>query len=186
MVVFGHSYGGFIAQEFAICHPDKVAALILCDTAPGQLGEGEVESSGPPPPQQFIDFISNGPYTDAEFTEGMKTLIPTFFHRREAADVERSLDGSVYCASANSRGFEVLAEWSAVDRLTSITPPTLITVGSHDVFTSPSQSHRIAQRIPHAELVEFPQSGHMPWMDEPDRFFEVVGEWLRRNVGQSA
>jgi len=186
VVVFGHSYGGFIAQEFAIRHPDKVAALILCDTAPGQLGEGEVESSGPPPPQQFIDFISNGPYTDAEFTEGMKTLIPTFFHRREAADVERSLDGSVYCASANSRGFEVLAEWSAVDRLTSITPPTLITVGSHDVFTSPSQSHRIAQRIPHAELVEFPQSGHMPWMDEPDRFFEVVGEWLRRNVGQSA
>lgn len=181
VIVFGHSYGGFIAQEFAIRHPDKVAGLILCDTTPGQLGEGELESSGPPPPQEFIDLLSNGPYTDVEFAEGMKRMLPSFFNRREAADVQRSLRDTVYCADANSRGFEVLKQWSSVDRLASITVPTLITVGSHDVFTSPPQTHRIARKMPDAEVVEFSESGHLPWMDEPARFFDVVGDWLHRN-----
>ncbi|MDA1129034.1 MAG: hypothetical protein O2913_10085 [Chloroflexi bacterium] len=54
--------------------------------------------------------------------------------------------------------------------------------GSHAVFTSQSKSHRFAQRLPQAEVVEFAESGHMPWLDEPERFFQVVGDWLGRHV----
>ena len=128
VVVFGHSYGGFIAQEFALRHPGRVSALILCDTAPGQLGTGESEadSSGPPPPPEFIELLSNGPYTDAEFAEGMKGLIPLFLHQVDPDEIQRRLSESVYCASANSRGFEILEGWSSVDRLSSINVPTLV------------------------------------------------------------
>ena len=52
LYVFGHSYGGFIAQELAIRHPDRVGALVLVDTTPGQLGTGESADEteqGPPP-----------------------------------------------------------------------------------------------------------------------------------------
>ena len=181
VVVFGHSYGGFIAQEFALRHPERVQALILCDTAPGQLGSGESEegSSGPPPPPEFIEFISSAPHTDEEFAEGMTRLIPAFLHQRDPAEVENSLSDTVYCAGANERGFEILGGWSSVDRLNSIQVPTLVLVGAHDVFTSPSQARRIASRIPTSEMVEFADSGHMPWLDEPGRFFSVVGGWLR-------
>lgn len=37
--VLGHSYGGFVAQELAIRHPDRVAALLIVATTPGQLGD---------------------------------------------------------------------------------------------------------------------------------------------------
>src|SRR5688500_6269677 len=39
--VLGHSYGGFVAQELAITHADRVAALLLVATTPGQLGTDE-------------------------------------------------------------------------------------------------------------------------------------------------
>ena len=78
VVVFGHSYGGFVAQEFALRHPDRLSALILCDTPPGQLGARELEdeSAGPPLPPEFIKVISNPPDTDQELGAAMRGLLP--------------------------------------------------------------------------------------------------------------
>jgi proline iminopeptidase len=47
------------------------------------------------------------------------------------------------------------------------------------VFCSPAQLTRIARRIPGAELRWFENSGHFPWLEEPERFFQLVSEWLR-------
>jgi pimeloyl-ACP methyl ester carboxylesterase len=77
------------------------------------------------------------------------------------------------------QGFAALATWSAVERLPTIAVPTLVVVGTHDVFTSPPQARRISSRIGGSQLVEFTESGHFPWIDEPDRFFAVVTEWLK-------
>jgi proline iminopeptidase len=177
VVLFGHSYGGFIAQEFALRHPERVQALVLCYTAPGQLGsrESEEASPGPPPPPEFIEMITSAPHSDAEFADGMTKLIPAFLYRQDPAEIERRLSDTVYCASANERGFEILSGWSYVDRLSSIQAPTLVLVGAHNAFTSPSQARRIASRITTAGSVEFANSGHMPWLDEPERFFS---QWL--------
>lgn len=184
VVVFGHSYGGFIAQEFALRHPDRVLALILCDTTPGQLGaeEPEDESAGPPPPPEFIEVISNPPSTDQELGLAIQGLIPAYLHRCAPANLESALAGTVFSIAAMNRGFEVLSQWSSVDRLGSVNVPTLLLVGSHDAFTSPSQSYRMARRLSRSEVVEFADSGHIPWLDEPERFFQVVGDWLRRHA----
>ena len=68
-VVIGHSYGGFIAQEFALRHPDRLAGLVLVDTTPGQLGatDDPAADQGPPPPAGFIELMTNFPASDAEF-----------------------------------------------------------------------------------------------------------------------
>jgi proline iminopeptidase len=182
VVIFGHSYGGFVAQEFALRHPDRLAALILCDTTPGQLGTGETEesASGPPPPPEFLEIISNPPDTDEELAIIMRRMLRLYLHHRDPSDVEQAFTATVFSIEAMKRGFDLLSRWSSVDRLHSISVPTLLLVGSHDTFTSPSQSYRIARRVPRAEVVEFSESGHMPWLDEPDQFFEVVVSWLKR------
>ncbi len=182
VVVFGHSYGGFVAQEFALRHPELLAALILCDTTPGQLGEGESESEseGPPPPPEFIELISNPPTDDKELAVAMQSMLHLYLHRADPTDLEPSFAKTIFDMKAMNRGFEILSTWSTVDRLHSIEVPTLLLVGSHDVFTAPPQSYRIANRIPHAEVVEFRDSGHIPWLDEPERFFRIVVDWLNR------
>ncbi len=181
VVVFGHSFGGFVAQEFAFRHPQRLAGLILCDTTPGQLGTDEAaeEATGPPPPPEFVEMVASPPQSDEELATIMRGMLPLYLHRRDPTEFESAIDETIFNVAAMNRGFEVLSRWSAVDRLNTLDVPTLLLVGNHDVFTSPSQSYRIGNRLRRAELVEFAESGHMPWLDEPDRFFEVCSGWIR-------
>jgi proline iminopeptidase len=181
-LVLGHSYGAFVAQELALRHPDRLSGMVLVSATPGQLGTGEVEDEhgvGPPFPPEVVALISGPPPSDdAEMAAGMQDLMPAYFHRPEALDLAAVEEGTVFRAAAMARGFEVLASWSAVDRLSSITVPTLVLAGRHDVFTAWPQAHRIASRVPGAEVVVFEDSGHFPWLEEPEAFFERVRAWL--------
>jgi proline iminopeptidase len=180
-VVIGHSFGGFIAQELAIRHPDAIRALVLVGTTPGQLGEGEEPAPpGPPPPPEFLELLQTMPSTDDQLAEGMMKLAAAYVHRA-SPDVLRSLmDGTVFRADVMRKGFEELAGWSAVDRLYDVKAPTLLLVGRHDSFTSWPQSERIAGRLRDAEVVVLEDSGHFPWLDEPEEFFMALRAWLRR------
>lgn len=184
VVVAGHSYGGFVAQELALRHPDLVAGLLLVSTTPGQLGttESPEDDQGPQPPPEVIAATSVFPTTDEELDASLRELFRFYLHRLDPAEIEPVLDATVCDLSAMVRGFEVLAGWSSVDRLNEISAPTLVMAGRHDVFTSWPQGVRIASRIPGAEMVIFEDSGHMPWLDEPDRFLAVVREWLVRTL----
>jgi proline iminopeptidase len=84
-LLFGHSYGGFVAQEFALRHPDRVEALILVDTTPGQLGRDESadDEQGPPMPPELVAQMSSFPATDDELATGMTALLPYYFHALE-------------------------------------------------------------------------------------------------------
>ena len=180
--VLGHSYGGFVAQELAIRHPARVAKLVLVDTSPGQLGAGEVEDEhgvGPPTPPEVVQMVSGPPpSTDAEFASGMARLLPFYFHRPDALELEGLDAGTVFRVDAMVRGFEVMATWSSVDRLGEIGSPTLVVVGRHDVFAAWPQAQRIASHLPRAEVVILEESGHFPWIEEPDRFFSAVRDFL--------
>ena len=184
--VFGHSYGGFVAQELALRHPDRIERLVLCDTTPGQLGTGEVEDEhgvGPPPPPEVLEIFGRGlPPTDEDMAEGMAAMLPAYFHRPERLDLEGLAGGTIHRAAAMARGFEVLAAWSSVDRLAGVRAPTLVLAGRHDVFTAWPQALRMSTRIPGSEVVLFEESGHFPWIEEPERFFDVVRSFLAKGL----
>lgn len=181
-VVLGHSYGAFVAQELALRHPDRLAGMVLVSATPGQLGSGEVEDEhgvGPSMPPEVVAMVGGAPPSDdTEMAMGMKELLPAYFRRPEALDLGALEEGTVFRAAAMVRGFEVLASWSSVDRLSTIAVPTLVLAGRHDVFTAWPQAHRIGSRIPGADVSIFEESGHFPWLEEPDRFFPRVRAWL--------
>jgi proline iminopeptidase len=177
----GHSFGGFIAQELAIRHSQALAGLILVSTTPGQLGAGEDPApEGPPPPPEFIEVVSTPPETDEEYATGMRRLLPVYFHGPPPDEAWRLIDATVFDAATMRRGFEVLASWSAVDRLGGVDVPTLVVAGRNDAITAAAQGQRIAARLPDAEVVVLEDSAHFPWMEEPAAFFEAVREWLDR------
>ena len=155
-IVLGHSYGGFVAQEFAIRHGSRLRGLVLLDTTPGQVGTGERAEDiepGPPMPDELLGLMSSFPTTDEEFAAGMPAMLPFYFHdRTNPAVIEAAtalVDGTIFRVEPMARGFEVLAGWSSVDRLNTIDAPTLVVVGRHDVHTSwPQSTSRIAPRIP--------------------------------------
>jgi proline iminopeptidase len=179
VVVIGHSFGGFIAQEMAIRHSDAVRALILVTTTPGQLGVGEAPApEGPPMPEEFAELLQALPATDDELAAGMARLAPAYLHEAPVEALTSLMADTVFSAAALRRGFEELASWSAVDRLHGVEVPTLLIAGRHDALTSWPQADRIAARMPHAEVVVFERSGHYPWIEEPDEFFDTIKSWL--------
>jgi proline iminopeptidase len=182
VVVIGHSYGGFVAQELAIRHPAAVRALVLMCTTPGQLAGGEEPAPpGPPLPVEFERLLSSPPASDDELAAGMAAMAPAYVHRADPDSLRNLMAGTVFSVSGMRRGFEVLSEWSSVDRLATITAPTLVIGGRHDPLTSWPQAYRIAARVPDAEVVVFEHSSHFPWLDEPEQFTVTARRWLHRH-----
>lgn len=181
VIVIGHSYGGFIAQEMMISHPEVVRAAILVATTPGQLGTGEDPApDGPPMPEEFAAMFADMPETDDQYAAFMERLAPAYLHRADVEVLRDAMAGTVFRADVMRHGFEVLAGWSSVDRLDSVEVPVLLLAARHDAFCAWPQSERIARRLPDADLVVFEHSGHIPWLEEPDAFFAAVTDWLRR------
>jgi proline iminopeptidase len=178
--VFGHSFGGWVAQELTLRHPERVAALILAATSPGQLGatESAEDDQGPPPPQEIVDLLNRRPTSAAELIAIYAELKPHFLRGGDGSQYEESLDPELASPESLGRVFDALASWSSVDRLGQIRCSTLILAGRHDVFCSPQQLVRIATRIPNAEYVVFESSGHFMWLEEPETFFPLVSNWL--------
>lgn len=184
VILFGHSYSGFVAQELALRHPERVRALILVDTTPGQLGADEREDEqeqGPPLPPAMVDLMSTVPESDSAMAYLMSGIVPYYLHGHDTTAATAALEGTHFSAEALVRGFEVLASWSSVDRLHSISIPTLLLWGRHDLVCSAPQAKRIASRIRGAELHYFENSGHLPWLEEPESFFATLTGWLERN-----
>jgi proline iminopeptidase len=154
--------------------------LVLVDTTPGGLGASESpdDEQGPPPPDELLALLDVPPATDDEMDAMMYRLLPFYFPKTNPESVAPLFEGTVFRAGMLRRGFEVLSRWSSVDRLESITAPTLLLAGRHDVFTSVPQSFRIGRRIPDATTVVLEHSGHFPWIEEPEPFFAALRDWM--------
>ena len=56
--------------------------------------------------------------------------------------------------------------------------PTLIVTGSHDPLVPPAVMHRFAELVPGAEVIEFEDSGHSPYVEQPDAFNAAVERFI--------
>lgn len=183
VAVMGSSYGGFIAQEYAIRYPHRVSHLLLLDTAPVFDYKEEVMANARrknATPEMLTALDSLEVNTDQEMEDMMNLIGPLYYYRYDEDLAERAMGNTIYCGSAAKRGFELMAEFNTVPRLGSIRAPTLILVGRDDYITPPSQSELMQRHIPGSELVIFEQSGHMPHIEEPQAFFAAVRNWIGR------
>jgi proline iminopeptidase len=86
-----------------------------------------------------------------------------------AWDVYREMWGShgEYVVDGN------LVEVEYLDKLSQIKVPTLIIVGDHDE-SDPKMSKEMHEKIAGSQLVILPKSGHMTFVDQPDKFLDAV------------
>ena len=105
VVVIGHSFGGFIAQEMAIRHGDVVRALILVTTTPGQLGVGEAPApEGPPMPEEFAELLRVMPATDDELAAGMAKLAHAYLHEAPVESLTSLMAETVFLGRGDATG----------------------------------------------------------------------------------
>ena len=188
--LLGHSFGGFVALEFATTHPQRLTHLFLLDTSPGGFEPTSDELAERPDPSTVSAesraaaqaMFSKVPASDEEFAALLPTIAPAYLHRVDPSVLVDHYAGAILDAKTMIRGFEFLPSWSVADRLDRITCPTLVTCGRYDLLTTPECAKRLATAIPGAELAWFEHSGHFPWIEEPDAFFGAVKGFVARNA----
>ena len=163
-LVLGHSFGGFVAQELAYppWQPAHRAHLVGHHPRPTRRGRA-TRPRGTTHPSRVRRAAGQLPHHRRGVRGGLPRAAPRLLHSVDAAAVEPLLEGTIFDAAAMVRGFEILNQWSSVDRLFQVTVPVFLGVGRHDAFTSFPQSYRIAGRLADAEVVVYEDSGHFPW-----------------------
>jgi proline iminopeptidase len=183
VAVMGHSYGGFIALEYALRYPNSVSHLILLDTAPGgpraeETEENAIAKNATP---EMLEALQHFPGKDEEMKSWLKLIFPLYFHHYKP-EYAAILDDIVFSALGEKQG-EMLSTYNTIPQLHTISCPTLILVGRHDFICPLSQSQIIHEHIPNSRLAVFDHSGHFPWVEEPELFVQTVNEWLKQVDG---
>ena len=84
-----------------------------------------------------------------------------------------------FCFDGITTALKTLMDMDLRDGLGSIDVPTLIIHGSRDGVCPVGAAHYLAENIKGAELMEFTEAGHAPFVTEPERFDRVVKEFMK-------
>jgi len=174
----GHSIGGFTALQFALEHPDMLAALVLVDTSSGQFTRDPSFAQL----KQKQDELARSQGMEDAFEYGIANnpmMIERLQRHPELREVTRrkmlttSVDGYIYGSSA-------IGKWQPVTpRLSEIKVPVLIYWGEEDLgFTEAVQV--LKEGIADSELVTFKDVGHNPHEEATDAFNEALLKFLDR------
>jgi proline iminopeptidase len=202
IALLGHSYGGVLAQAYALKYQRNLTHLILCSTFSSTRAINEV----------FVRMEQNMP---AELRDRIKKLEAAGLFGR-GKDYEKNRYPNDYMIAAWGEGYfpylyqnhpdpnfdpigQGVTSWDLyremwgshgefvidgnltsveyTDRLSTIHVPTLITAGDHDE-SDPAMSEVMHQKITGSKIAIFPKSGHMTFVDQPGLFLNVVETFL--------
>jgi pimeloyl-ACP methyl ester carboxylesterase len=170
--VVGFSLGGMIAQQLALEHPELVGRLILLGTGP-RGGEGmtftELSPEEQADPVAFLlaAFFSPSDASQAAGHEYLKRLES----RKNDLDLPVSRDSAVAQLAA-------IREWGTIPAtgryatLKNITHPTLIVHGNKDIVVTPINAFILAEHLPNAQLIMYPDANHAAYSQYAENFLE--------------
>jgi proline iminopeptidase len=185
-VMAGGSYGGFIAMEYAIRHPQRLTALVLRDTSADHENDKAARRNAETSTRVTIDLekldrINTGRVRDNEdLRDCWREILPLYDHVYDPATVEAKVEATFYRYETHNFAFAVnQPNYDIKQQLPRITCPTLVTVGRSDWITPVESSRTILELIPDARLVVFEKSGHSPQIEEAELWRQTVRDFLR-------
>jgi L-proline amide hydrolase len=188
----GQSWGGMLGMDYAIDRPAGLNALGVCDS-PARMDLWVEEANRlrkelPPGTDETLLKHEEAGTTDSpEYLEAMQVFYDKHVCRvvPNPDFVTRSFeklgeDPTVYHTMNGPSEFHCIGSlrtWNIVDQLHRISVPTLLISGRYDEAT-PTIVGEIHENIPGSEWVIFEESSHMPHVEEPERFAEVLNAFL--------
>ncbi len=175
--ILGASFGGFVAQEFALAHPQMTKSLTLCCTSFG--GQHHV-----PPTLETLQAIAStkGLNTEERVRENLLLAFSPAFVDNNREEVERviALRAQNYVPEyAYLHQLQAAMAFNTEERVSEIKAPTLILTGDADIIVPMQNSLNLAARIPNARLTIISGGSHTFFIEQADEFNAAVKEFIR-------
>ena len=178
--LLGFSMGGFQVQEVTLRHPQLVRKLLLLGTG---LRGGD-QTMDPKVPE-----VATHPVVDLEDflflffgrSQAAREAGRAFWerrHQRADQDSPSSLEVGQAQLEAFAAYTEPLPGENPYAYLNAITQPTLVLNGENDVMIASINSWHLAQNIPNAQLLIYPDAGHGAQFQYPERFLKHALQFL--------
>jgi len=193
--VFGHSYGGVVAQAVAIKYPSSVKRLILANTTYcAEMDQASLDHCNlllknhfpkvwndltslrqrgvSPLSKEWGEVVGRIPdsfYYNADFsnnTQLLKEMTPEMWYTMYGQDADFTVGGEF-------KNFDFRPE------LQKLTMPVLIVAGRMDRIALPVWAEKYTDIIPHSRLVMFEKSGHNVFQEENAQMIDVIREFLK-------
>ena len=174
--LLGTSWGGMLAQEYALTQPAGLESLVLSSTL-ASSDQWVAET------QKLLAELGPDAGED-EFMAAHFIRLDPPPPELELWKAKRNMD--VYEAMWGPNEWTCtgrLAGWDVRDRLGEIRVPTLVVRGAYDMCTPPI-AQTIVEGIAGSEYVVMEHSAHAPVVEEPERYRAVVGDFLSRVEGR--
>lgn len=196
--VFGHSYGGMVAQAYVVKHPDRVKHLIIGNAVVSQRGvlqqvqdrlNGMLRDQLPERAEKLDRLRSGGVRSSApehqeayDYPGGM-----VFFRSPDNAAKMPRTEAQLYnpelwyAMAGDDADFKVEGDLAGFDvsaDLKKLKMPVLVIGGRFDRMVLPAFVTAFRSAAPQAQIVIFEKSGHFPFVEEPDEFLSLVDKFL--------
>jgi proline iminopeptidase len=190
--LLGQSWGTIIATEYALQAPGTVASLILADPCLSlpryAAGTAALRAALPAPVREALDRHETAGTTESDEYQQAEME----FFRRHGCRLDSWPDCLMRTSSQTNQAvyermqgpseFKITGihkDYDATDRLGDLTVATLFLAGRHDMAL-PEDTAWYHSLVPGSELVIFEESSHMPHLEEPDLYLQVLRDFLRR------
>lgn len=185
--LFGHSHGGLIALNYALRYQEHISKFILANAMLGmEEFISDLQRTLPELAKQerFIEAVKAfGEYplltTDEEFGECLQKILPLYFYDPDnGIDIADQLKKHSFSIKTSRATDASNGNFAVRDALCKINIPTLVIAGRHDFAITPEQELILHEGIKGSRFVVLEQSGHWPWLEEPEAFFTEVKNFI--------
>jgi 3-oxoadipate enol-lactonase len=182
-LVMGISFGGMVAQEFALRYPHRIERLVLACTSSGGAGGASypLHELADLPVEDYVRRVLQ--LSDTRRDAAWQAAHPAQFQ----ALLDQTLKGLQVGAdepgrhAGSRRQLEARARHDTYERLPTLRLPVYICGGCYDGIATPANLEAIQKQIPEARLELF-EGGHLFFIQDPRAFDRMVA-FLRGNLG---
>ncbi len=189
--IFGNSWGGMLAQQYALDVTSGAASLTISNSIASIPLFAEMvdrlKKQLDPSTQAAIERHEADDTTSSpEYQAAIRTWNETYLCRQlpwpmELEDAFRGMGAEIFETMFGPSDFRIVGtmrSWDVFDRLPEIALPTLVVAGRFDEC-APEHMWEMHQRIGGSRFELFESTAHMPFIEEPHRFDQVMRDFLR-------
>ena len=181
-VLVGNSMGGYISAEVAVSHPARVEKLVLVSAA-GLVQVSRRERAIVTPTVRFLQLFGARIVGRREHWVRRRGMRRTFLYgvARHPDLLQPELCYEI--ASGGGKPGFLDAFWAILnydlrERLPEVSVPTLIVWGRNDRIVPVESAFEYERLIPNARRVIFEDTGHVPMIERPIRFNQLLEEFI--------